>query len=223
MPRQIIIGDIHGCEHELCELLDAVSPVEGDEIIAVGDLVNRGPRPEAVLRFFRDEPAARSVMGNVEHGHTGWRLTDDTKAKPAYILTRRALAERYDEWVDFMAALPLVIETPDALVVHGAWEPGVERADQRMAVLLGLADGETHLQGRLGEPWYDLYDGPKPLVVGHHDYDKMRTPLIRDGRVYGIDTGCVYGGCLTALVLPDFRIVSVDAREDYWRAQRALL
>ena len=76
--------------------------------------------------------------------------------------------------------------------------------------------GEQELAKRLPGAWYDHYDGNKPLVFGHHDYLRNGQPLVREGRLYGIDTGCVYGGLLTALVLPAFSTVSVRARENYW-------
>ncbi|MBN2560999.1 MAG: metallophosphoesterase [Phycisphaerae bacterium] len=49
MQRKIIIGDIHGCYDELRDLLDVISPTRDDKIIAIGDLVDRGPDSEKVL------------------------------------------------------------------------------------------------------------------------------------------------------------------------------
>ncbi len=215
MKRQIIIGDIHGCIDELRDLLSAVAPTADDEIIATGDLVNRGPDNEAVLRLFRDSPSFRSVRGNVEHNHA---LIPGGRFAPtrAYQLTRDQLGSRYERWLGFMAALPLCIELPQAIVLHGAFEPQVTLRDQREDVLLGQPHAEAELKAQYKRPWYELYDGAVPVVVGHHDYQCDNQPLIRDGRVYAIDTGCVRGGRLTALVLPDFRIVSVPARDTYW-------
>jgi putative methionine-R-sulfoxide reductase with GAF domain len=117
--------------------------------------------------------------------------------------------------------MPLMIELPKATVVHGQWEPGVPAAAQRVDVLLGLPTGEAYLTERVGPHWYEQYDGEKPLIVGHHDYGRTRQPLVHADRVYAIDTGCVYGGRLTAVILPEFRFVSVPAREDYWASFRA--
>jgi hypothetical protein len=72
------------------------------------------------------------------------------------------------------------------------------------------------LRRKYEAPWFKLYDGEKPVVVGHHDYLRTGEPLIYEDVVYGIDTGCCLGGRLTGLLLPDFRIVSVPSRADYW-------
>lgn len=83
MSRCIVIGDIHGCCDELLELLDTISPNRDDQIIALGDLVDRGPATEQVLEFFRDRPLARSIMGNHERKHL----------RSARGLTRAALSQ----------------------------------------------------------------------------------------------------------------------------------
>src|SRR5262249_29448313 len=61
-----------------------------------------------------------------------------------------------------------------------------------------------------------LYDGPKPIIVGHRDYLHTGQPLIHRDRVFGIDTGCCRGGRLTGLLLPGFELLSVPARQNYW-------
>ncbi len=57
--RRLIIGDIHGCYRELMELLDLAALADGDEIIAIGDIIDRGPASVQVLDFFRTHPIAR--------------------------------------------------------------------------------------------------------------------------------------------------------------------
>jgi hypothetical protein len=79
-----------------------------------------------------------------------------------------------------------------------------------------LEPAEQRLLKQYDRPWYELYDGEKPLIVGHHDYRRHGEPLIVDDRVYAIDTGCCHGGRLTGLLLPHFRPVSVPSRRDYW-------
>jgi serine/threonine protein phosphatase 1 len=222
MPRHLVIGDVHGCYAELCDLLDVLSPTRDDTVVLLGDLINRGPDSAAVLRYARDTPGVVALQGNHEYEHL---LADSGgyALKPAQALTRRLLGEEYPAWLRFMAALPLYRELPEAVLVHGLLEPGVPLAAQRPDVLVGAATGEAHVRTHYPTPWYEHYDGPRPVVVGHHDYLRTAQPLVREGRVYGIDTGCVHGGRLTALVLPDFRLVSVPARADYWTPLRARL
>lgn len=215
MPRQIIIGDIHGCLDELQELLDRVAPAADDRIIAIGDLVDRGGNSEAVLEFFRDTPNAVSLMGNHERKHI---RAAQGAVRPALSqrIVRAELGERYADWVAFMQSFVRHIELPEAVLVHGFLEPGVPLERQRDGVVIGTLSGEAYIREKYGDPWYEQVDSAKPVVFGHHDYLRSGAPLIDEGRYYGIDTGAVYGGRLTALVLPEFTIVQVPAHADHW-------
>ena len=61
--QTIIIGDIHGCYFELQALLDRAGLVTGDSIIAVGDIVDRGPETPQVLDFFQKDPQCTRLDG----------------------------------------------------------------------------------------------------------------------------------------------------------------
>ena len=79
--------------------------------------------------------------------------------------------------------------------------------------------GEQHILRICSQPWYEMYDQDKPLVVGHHDYSREGKPLVIQAAravVYCIDTGCCYGRNLTGLLLPAFRLISVPSRREYW-------
>ena len=58
LGRTLIVGDVHGCWEELQELLRAAQIGDGDQVIAVGDIVDRGPDSAKVLEFFRTRPGA---------------------------------------------------------------------------------------------------------------------------------------------------------------------
>jgi serine/threonine protein phosphatase 1 len=215
MNKTILIGDIHACNDELQDLLQRVGPTRDDQIIALGDVVDRGPDNRGVLEFLRDTPNATTLMGNHERKHVR-AARGEVKAAIAQRIARDELGADYPQWLDFLATLPSFIEQPDALLVHGFIEPGVPLERQRETVLAGTLSGEFHLQKTYAQPWYELYDGPKPVIVGHHDYLGTGEPLIHNDRVFGIDTSAVRGGRLTALMLPEFRIVQVPARRDHW-------
>ncbi len=221
MARQFIIGDIHGCWDELQDLLDRLSPAEGDSVIALGDIVDRGPASERVLEFFRDRGDAISLLGNHERKHLR-SARGPVRAALSQRIVREQLGSRYDAWLDHLEDFPRSIELPEAICVHGFFEPGIPLAEQREEVIVGVLSAERRLARGFEGPWYEHYRGEKPLVVGHHHYRGDGRPLVRDGLVYGLDTGCVHGFQLTALVLPDFDLVSVPSRGNHWPAQKRM-
>jgi serine/threonine protein phosphatase 1 len=216
----LVIGDIHGCYLELLDLLDRAGLGASDEVLAVGDILDRGPDGPQVLDFFRTRPGASSILGNHERKHLR-SARGEVEPAPSQQITRAQFGAAYPDCLAFLATLPRHRELPDALVVHGFWEPGVPLERQRDTVVTGTLSGEGYLTRRLDRPWYELYDGPKPLIVGHRDYHGDGRPLVHRDRVFGLDTGCCHGGRLTGLLLPEFRLVSVPARADHWqRMQR---
>ncbi|MEL6341491.1 MAG: metallophosphoesterase [Myxococcota bacterium] len=215
----LIIGDIHGCYDELRDLLGAAGLTDDDEIIALGDMIDRGPQNEAVLRFFRDHPNARSIRGNHEHKHVAIR---DDKTRPALSqqITRRDMGGQLQPFFRWMAGLPISLQLDDALLTHGFFEPGVSLDKQQPDVLMGLLNGERHLQTARSRPWYEDVDHATPIIVGHRDYHRNGQPLAYRDRVFGLDTTVYGGGRLTGLLLPAFRFVSVPARGDHWTRAR---
>ena len=214
--KQLLIGDIHGCHVELLALLDKAALSDGDEVIALGDIVDRGPDTPKVLEFFRARSNARSLMGNHERKHI---RSSRGEIKPALsqIISRAQLGDGYAGAVSFMATFPYFLELPEATLVHGYFEAGVALDQQNEMVLAGTLGGATLLQQRFGErPWYEFYDGAKPLVVGHHDYSGKRQPFVYRDKVFGIDTDCCRGGALTGLLLPEFKLISVRSPVNYW-------
>lgn len=214
--KRLIIGDIHGCWNEFQALLDKAGLRDGDEIIALGDFVDRGPDTPKVLDFIQSSPHARSLIGNHERKHVR-AFKGELKPALSQVIARGQIGEvRYPDACAFMEDLPYFIELEEALLVHGFFEPGVAIGDQRMTVLAGTMSGGRYLYKHYQKPWYELYDGEKPLVCGHLNYLHNGKPLIYQDRVWCIDTGCCRGGNLTGLVLPDFQLVSVKAKTNYW-------
>jgi serine/threonine protein phosphatase 1 len=216
---RLVVGDIHACYQELLDLLDRAGLGADDEIVAVGDLVDRGPANREVLDFFRQRPGASSVLGNHERKHLRW-ARGELEPAPSQRITRAQLGDTYADALAFLATFPRHRELPEALVVHGFWEPGEPLERQRDTVLVGTLSGEQYLAKCYARPWYELYDGAKPLIVGHIDYRGDGEPLVWRDRVFAIDTGCCHGRRLTGLLLPAFRFVSVPARADYWEQTR---
>ena len=210
MKRTIIIGDIHGCYDELLELLDVAAVASEDLVVSVGDLVDRGPDPGDVVRWFRARPGAVVLMGNHERKHVRETFSYSQD------VTRVQLGDAYADCVEWMRGLPYYYETPEIRVVHAAVMPGVPLAEQSEDVLCGSVSGEAKLRAAIPEAWWhERYTDEVPIAFGHHVTGPE--PLLRDGKIYGLDTGACHGGRLTALSVPDFRLYSVAARADHWR------
>ena len=216
--RTLIVGDLHGCREELEDLLEESGFEEGDHLVSVGDLVAKGPDSQGVLRLFR-RLGGRAVRGNHdEHCLRWWRAKTSGEPLPELRPAHREVAEQLEEsdW-EWLAALPLWLELEDhdALVVHAGLVPDLPLSEQDPFDLMNmrsiLADGEASRSYEEGTPWAGRWPGPRLVVFGH---DAVRGLQTREFAV-GLDTGCVYGGWLTGLWLPERDLVSVPARQTY--------
>ena len=96
--QTLIIGDIHGCYVELLALLEKAGLGDGDAIIAVGDIVDRGPETPQVLDFFRQSANARALMGNHERKHVR-AARHEVRLSMSQIISREQFVEAYAEAV----------------------------------------------------------------------------------------------------------------------------
>jgi len=207
--RTIIIGDVHGCLDELQTLLQAVGASREDRIISVGDLVAKGPDSRGVLDWALETPNLECVVGNHElRLLAAWRQGRLPDAKPYDPETCRQLAPGYERYMRSIAGWPSAVAHEDWLVVHAGFDPrGPAVREQPRELLANLRRLED-----TGRPWYEDYLGRRLAVFGH--WPRREGPLLW-GNAVGLDTGCVYGGSLTALLLPERRFVSVPARRIY--------
>jgi hypothetical protein len=199
MPRTVIVGDVHGCTGELEALLEEVRFVQGtDRLVMVGDLVVRGPDPHGVLALVR-RMEGRAVRGNHEEKLLGWRLRHKPLG-PEHERTARVLSD--SEW-RMLEEMPLWLDLPEhgARVVHAGVVPGVAVEKAPAEALLRMrsidAKGRWSDDADAGEPWGARYVGPPHVVFGH---SARPEPQIHPWAT-GLDTGCVYGGKLTAMLL----------------------
>jgi len=189
-------------------------PVSGDRLVAVGDLVNKGPDSPGVLDLVEREGIV-CAMGNHEAkllkmAATPFQLWTDKERRYEAKLgdSVHAMAQRVRNW-------PLWIDLGEALVVHAGLEPGKTRLeDMSRQCLLTIRtwDGKGEdLDNPHDPPWFECVDWPVPVIFGHW--------AMRGGvdlpRVKGLDTGCVYGRELTGWCLEEQRHYRVRAREAY--------
>lgn len=210
--RDIVIGDIHGCYDEFILLLEEVGYSKDDRIISVGDIVDRGPDSVKVYDFFRNHPRHIVVTGNHENKHGNQVLSYSQE------IVKLQFGDRYREFLEWLPGLPYYYETESALIVHAAVEPDIPLKDQKKEVLMGSTSGEKHLTKKYGsEDWTNLYKAEKPVIFGHRVVgDSVQ---IYGDKLYGIDTGVCFGGYLSAVTLPDFKIFSVKSAGNYWKSE----
>lgn len=239
-----IIGDVHGCADELETLLGdlgyavawdgkqvTVTPPEGRRAVFVGDLVDRGPRSPDVLRIAKsmvDAGTALAVVGN--HDDKLKRHLDGRSVKLSHGLaeTVEQLAQEPPEfaaemckWLDGLIS-HYMLDGGKLVVAHaGVKEEMQGRASGavRSFCIYGETTGEID---EFGLPvrwdWAADYKGKAKVVYGH-------TPALEANWVNGticIDTGCVFGGKLTALRYPELDLVSVPAARTYYEPIRPL-
>lgn len=219
--RLIFIGDIHGCFDELRELLDRVAPGRDDLVISVGDIVTKGPHVPRCLDLWRDR-GYLAVQGNNE-------LKVLVRARPLLRLFARDEVLRRSDLLAYIRTWPLVVDFPNERVtaVHGGFLPqmnvtreDVERERDVIPELRWIRkqDGEwrpvpKEKKKRDDVLWAEKWRGDRFVLYGH---TPLREPK-RDKQALGLDTGCVYGGALTAAIYADgkWETMSVKAKRKY--------
>ncbi len=207
-----VIGDIHGCLTSLTLLLQKVLH-RADTLIFLGDYVDRGANSKevlaTVLSLQKTHGRVISLMGNHDFLFLQHLLGQDN---PLFLQVggRQTLASyglspssNRDEiarlvppaHIAFLRSLPLYWEDQYAIYVHAGLEPHCHLSLQTSQWCLWAKEQFIHT----------TYDFGKPIVFGHTVF---KTPLLTSNRM-GIDTGAVYGGRLTALLLPDRELISV--------------
>ncbi|WP_239465564.1 polynucleotide kinase-phosphatase [Gemmata sp. SH-PL17] len=240
-----IIGDVHGCLNELLALLTKlgyaltqsedgwrVTPPEGRRLVFVGDLCDRGPDTPGVYRLVMDavqRGIAFCVLGNHEDKLLRWMKTPD-KVKQNHGLAQsveqfeKEPPELRTRVQEFIAKLPshLVLDGGRLVVAHAGLTAdmhGRVSGKVRAFAIYGDTTGESDEFGlpvRLN--WAANYRARANVVYGH-------TPVLTpawENRCICIDTGCVFGGALTALRYPEQELVSVPAEKQYAESKRPL-
>lgn len=221
MPRTIAIGDVHGCSDEFEELLNALELKAEDRVVQVGDLVNRGPDSHGVLALAR-EFKVEAILGNHELRLLRGHREGQTKLLKSYDHpTIKSMTD--DDWA-FLEALPKFRYGPtrDLVMVHGGFMPNQPWQSQDLDLITSIqvidkkGKPAKRSDAPNASPWADSWKGDPFVIYGHTPRPNI---LERPGSV-GIDTGCVYGGHLTAYIIEDRSLVQVRARKAYAHSKR---
>jgi protein phosphatase len=237
-----IIGDVHGCYDELCALLEKMGcavdraactarPLAKRRVLFLGDLCDRGPKNTETLRLvmnMAEAGAALCIPGNHDVKLLRKLRGADVKLTHGFDSTLSQLEREIPEFVEKL------IVFLDGLVSHYVFDQGrlvVSHAGLKESYqgrssgrvrefcLYGETTGETDEFGlpvRLN--WAEEYQGKALVVYGHVP---SREPRFLNNTVC-IDTGCVFGGNLSAYRYPEGEIVSVAAAREYYAPAKPL-
>ena len=228
-----IIGDVHGCYEELTMLLeklgyslqdDRVVPPAGRKALFVGDLVDRGPDVAAVLRLVmgmvtagtalcvpgnHDVRLVRALQGkNVKQTHGLLESMQQFSAEePAFL-------KEVSEFIDSLVS-HYVLDEGKLVLAHAGMKQelaGRTSGAVRQFALYGETTGETDEFGLpVRHDWASEYRGEALVAYGH---TPMPEPEWLNNTI-NLDTGCVFGGSLTALRYPERELISVAALRVY--------
>lgn len=200
-----VIGDIHGCLEPLKQLMSMISLTKEDQLIFLGDYIDRGPDPKGVVEYLLSlEGNPVFLMGNHER-----MLLDylEGRNKLLYLFNGGgATLKSYgdvsyipERHLTFFKSLRLFYEIDDYLFVHAGIRPNLPLEQQDPEDLVWIR----------GDFIYHPERYPKTVVFGHTPLEEA---LMLPDRI-GIDTGCVYGGKLTCLILPSRELIQV---KNHW-------
>lgn len=237
MKKFDIIGDIHGCYEEMNELLDLLgytqtnshlSHLEGRTPVFLGDLTDRGPFSLSVIEdvssWVKQNQAlycpgnhcdklyryliGRNVM--IKHGLETTVEELNRLASNDYKRISQSFIHLYEK-----AKLYLQLDDQRLVVSHAGIQPDMIGSTSKRVktfVLYGDITGETHEDGRpVRRDWASQYTFHPFIVYGH---TPVKTPRWV-GETVNIDTGCVFGGSLTALRWPEQITLSVSSKQSY--------
>lgn len=231
--RTIIYGDLHGCLEEFKELRLKVNPLEHDQEIAIGDILDRGPSSTELLKYIRENKIS-SILGNHEYKYVRYKKHQDNfiknNIKNPIVLDNEQLKifnNLTNEDFEYLKSLPFFIKVGNLVLIHAGITNKInllsakKRELENTLWIRALDENQTPLSlentNQINAKfWSEYYDGNQGFIVyGHNRFDDVKI----DKYAIGIDTGCVYGNKLTALIVHDtivpfsnYEIMQVSAK-----------
>lgn len=252
-----IIGDVHGCYDELCELIDKLGYTHGGrcrnmfiplstndfvlkinhpddrKLVFVGDLTDRGSSSDKVISYLihlADYQIGYFVIGNHDDKLKRYLQGKNVQMRDGLQKTINQLIRYHggigDNYnfskeiiIKFLNSLPshLILDEGRLAVTHGALKQeyfGLDTQEIKSYCMYG-APVKKHtfdIDGRpRHQPWAEEYKGDTLIVHGHIVVEDVKWV----NNTVNIDTGCVFGGKLTAFRYPEREIVQVQAKRNY--------
>lgn len=222
--KVLIVGDVHGCLHEMEELLqEAKSKFPDQEIlpIFVGDLLSKGPFPVETLKKLQ-KIEHYAVRGN--HDEAILRQVLSLKKEELYQLPPKySWVPNLSDDIGYLRELPYTISIPSlsVIIVHAGLVPGIPLTEQELTNMIIMRNLVNSPEGTLsaaeltneGEAWASFWPGPDHVYFGHD----ARRKLQKHAHATGLDTGCVYGNQLTGAVVTkdSTELIQVKAKQVY--------
>ena len=211
----LIVGDVHGCAAELRQLRELAG---AERVVLVGDMFTKGPDPQGVWAQIRDHGIV-AVMGN--HDQRLLDAIDGQRPRDRHAHECVAALDAFDPaWRSFTRGLPLYRTEAGWTVVHASLHPTGDllKTTPAMAMRLRRWPQDQPEDAR----WWEVYRGERRVVFGHD----ARGGLVRVDRegqpwVIGLDTGCVYGGRLSAWHVEEARVIDVPAARPYYKPRKS--
>jgi len=220
--RLIVYGDVHGCLNELVKLRSKVKPTSNDIEVCVGDIITKGYDSIGVLNYLI-EHNIKSVLGNHEDKLLRYLAHEKGKKKNPIKLDadeKKIIKNLTEVHLTYLQSLPVYLKFSDITIVHGGLQnhtvlSRLTKKSMQKVLRLRYVDENGDFvakdkENKKSRFWADIYDGNQGFVIHGHRW--MHTVHIHQNAI-GIDTGCVYGNKLTAIVInskDDYRIVQTD-------------
>lgn len=234
MRENIVVGDLHGCRAEFNLLLQKIGYNKSrHRVVLVGDIIDRGEDPVGLVHQIQDM-GLESVLGNHEEKLLRWRQHEDQKQITAQPNPMKPPVEsRKKEWLAFsredlewFRKLPLKIHLRDNWhVVHAGMEPCVSFEHQDLHRIIRIRYVDDHgryikTKDRERPPsahyWTDKWAQPYNIIFGHQKHARPTSYWHETNTCVALDTGCVFGGALTAYNLEANQFTQIEAKRKYY-------
>lgn len=206
--KTIVIGDTHGCYNELVTMIEMLKEdgeynKDTDKLVFLGDYIDRGENSRKVIEYVRslqkDNDNVIALMGNHEDMllnyldgiDTNWIYNGCEATMDSYV----GYADQFEDDINWMRNLPLYHEDDNFIYVHAGVDINKPMEEQDRFTLLWVRAPFIN----------NAHKYHKTVIFGHTPMigEKDAKPEYTAGNNIGIDTGCVFGYNLTALIIDD--------------------
>ncbi len=207
--RRFVIGDVHGCAKALRSLIEAINPQVDDELVFLGDYIDRGPDSRDVIQQIldlRERCHVVALRGNHEIMLLGVALgglNDEVWLENGGVATVSSyggsLSKIPPEHLEFFQRLEPYYETAETIFVHAGYHHQLDMHEQDSATIYW-----KHLPSPLPPP----HKSGKRMIVGHTPQSNGN--VLDAGHVICVDTYCFGGGFLTAFETSSYEVIQAD-------------